>query len=128
MDWIGEPRKFLIWEYTVSHSQLLLRSPREGGYPTRIDVVFKNVDFLSVGTTAVLDRIEEVERAEIERLGGQAAMIALTGGQRGYRLSGPSTDGLVLSGAFAIHEDELESHEPSSLPVWPMRSGRQDAD
>lgn len=128
MGWIGEPRKFQVWEYTVSHSQLLLRSPKEGGYRTRIDVLFKNVDFFRLGTTAVLDRIEEVEGAEVERLGGHVATTALTGDQRGYRLAGPSSDGLVIAGALVIHEDELESHEPSSLPLWPMRSGRQDVD
>src|SRR5688572_5874007 len=31
-------RRFKIWEYTISHSQLLLRSVRDEANPSRVDV------------------------------------------------------------------------------------------
>lgn len=45
------PRKFSVWVYTVSHSQLLLRSTKQyANAATRVDVLFKGVDAMDVPT------------------------------------------------------------------------------
>jgi hypothetical protein len=42
-------RSFAVWAYTVSHSQLLLRTRTAGGQP-RIDVLFKPVEAMKIRT------------------------------------------------------------------------------
>jgi hypothetical protein len=37
------PRRFQLWAQTVSHGQLLFRSPRSSHHPTRVEVLFKPV-------------------------------------------------------------------------------------
>src|SRR5436853_5977710 len=44
-------RHFQIWRYTTSLRQLLLRSTREQGHPTRIDVLFVNVQYVKLPTS-----------------------------------------------------------------------------
>lgn len=39
-------RDFKIWEYHVSHSQLLVRSPRGGSFKKNVDLILKGVDFI----------------------------------------------------------------------------------
>lgn len=36
-------RIFKIWKYNVTHSMLLLRSPKNSEYPTNIDLIFSGV-------------------------------------------------------------------------------------
>ncbi|MCP4966684.1 MAG: hypothetical protein GY926_15845 [bacterium] len=123
MEWLGENRRFQIWEYTVSHGQLLLRSPLEDGHGTRLDILFKDVWFMHLAAASQVEAIEEVGPEEVARLGGALAEEALEGGRRGYRLRGPQGDGLVVAGVVVVNEDRLLHNEPTGLKVWPMRSG-----
>ena len=41
-------RHFQLWDYRVSHRQLLIRSPQSPGISTNIDLVFWAVEMLSV--------------------------------------------------------------------------------
>lgn len=43
-------RTFKLWEYSVSHQQLLLRSPKNDKYSTNIDVVFMGVSYCEIET------------------------------------------------------------------------------
>jgi len=43
-------RQFQLWDYTVSHRQLLLRSPRTPEITTNLDIVFWEVRYVDVGT------------------------------------------------------------------------------
>jgi hypothetical protein len=43
-------RRFQLWSYRVSHSQLLLRSVKDAEHTSRIDVLFKGVDALDLPT------------------------------------------------------------------------------
>lgn len=37
---------FEVWHYTVSHRQLLIRSNKESMFPTRLEILFKDVAFM----------------------------------------------------------------------------------
>jgi len=115
-------RRFQVWEYTVSHAQLLLRSVRDEGNPTRIDLLFKNVGFVALPASFDVDSIEELTD-DHPVLSGALAREALRGDRRGFMLRSRPQDGVVVAGVMVSAEDELESHEPSALPCWPMRSG-----
>ncbi len=43
-------RNFALWDYTVSHAQLLLRSPASSDDPDNIDVVLVGVETLEIPT------------------------------------------------------------------------------
>ncbi len=90
-------RRYKVWEYTVSHSQLLLRSPREDGYPTRIDVLFKGVSFLQLPVWFDIESIDEISPAEVRSIGGEDALKALTHERKGFVLRSPSGDALVVA-------------------------------
>jgi hypothetical protein len=47
MNYQSENRIFQVWDYTVSHGMLLIRSPGEGTQST-IDLVFHGTQFMSV--------------------------------------------------------------------------------
>jgi hypothetical protein len=36
-------RKFKLWDYDVSHRQLLLRSPKSEKFDTNLDIIFLDV-------------------------------------------------------------------------------------
>ncbi|MGO4418233.1 hypothetical protein AB4Z54_05585, partial [Streptomyces sp. MCAF7] len=57
-------REFRIWHYTVSYSQLLLRSINVEGEESRIDVLFSNVGLMCVKSSFETLSIERVEIAE----------------------------------------------------------------
>ena len=57
-------RQFRLWDYSVSHNQMLLRSPRSPEVPTNIDVVFWGVQYLEMPT--MLDGIEMGEATSDE--------------------------------------------------------------
>jgi hypothetical protein len=118
-------RRFQVWEYTVSHAQLLLRSVRDEIHPTRVDVLFKNVGYMALPSAFMVDVIEELSGDQLETLEGLAAG-ALSDGRTAFRLTTAGGDGLAVAGVMVSAEDELESHEPSALPCWPMRSGPAD--
>ena len=41
-------RQFQLWEYSVSHGMLLIRSPKSSNQNTNIDVVFGGVEYISL--------------------------------------------------------------------------------
>jgi hypothetical protein len=41
-------RYFQVWEFRVSHQQLLLRSPHDEQHPLCIDVIFAGVDYFAL--------------------------------------------------------------------------------
>lgn len=43
----GWERSFQVWDFSVSYSRLLLRSLRDSS-PSRVDVLFSNVEFMHV--------------------------------------------------------------------------------
>jgi hypothetical protein len=44
-------RTFQLWDYSVSHARMLLRSAASPGVPTNIDVVFFGVERVEIPTT-----------------------------------------------------------------------------
>lgn len=55
-------RCFRTWEFFVSHSQLLIRSPKRSDSDVNVDIVFRGVEYMSIpgsfGTGAELTLVE----------------------------------------------------------------------
>jgi hypothetical protein len=62
-------RRFCLWDYSVSHKQMLLRSPKSPDLPMNVDIVMWGVEYLDLATTLVevamtAPSVEEFTRAE----------------------------------------------------------------
>ncbi|MGW2306412.1 hypothetical protein [Actinomadura luteofluorescens] len=112
-------RSFTVWAYTVSHSQLLLRTrttERGGVRSSRIDVVFKPVRAMKVRTEysdGLVIRCADQEETEhiyaesgnVEPGVGAHCLILETGNDRDY----------VVAHAVGWAEDMASERDPSAL-------------
>ena len=112
-------RSFQLCDYTVSHSQLLLRSEvgtgaeRGGAYPTRIDILFKPVSVTRIRAVYPDLRIRCATEAERERIrretrgntGDASSFFVLESGHGGFDYVGAST--------IAWHEDQPGDRQAS---------------
>lgn len=104
-------REFQVWQYSVSHSSLLLRSVNVEGFETRIDVLFTAVELMHLRPYCA--RLEISEATSMERgniLDGQLAAelpgtLYLFNGGEGY----------VLARRCSWHEDLGDHHAPSKF-------------
>jgi hypothetical protein len=111
-------RTFQIWEYTVGHGQLLLRSPKADDMPKRIDVLFKNVAAIHLLTTLNSLTISEAnEEDQIDsqlQVGSQILMD-----RKVFLVRSSEFVGYVIAGTVAWHEDEGEYYDPSFFRLRP---------
>lgn len=102
--------KFQWWSYTVSHGQLLLRSPKSAERLTQVDVLFKDVAIVHLPTW--IDRLEVLEGDSPQTLDLQ--------GRKYFVVRGRSSDGYVVAGAVFHDEGDHDYQEPSPLvPAFP---------
>lgn len=119
------PREFLVWLYSVSHSTLLLRAPKTAAAPTRIDVLFKPVSWMSVPSKLGGLEITELPAARAAEVG--ADVTQLTRGKRLFELRTRDGAGLVIAGTFAWHEDDGDYDDPpAQFPVFVPRWNRDE--
>jgi hypothetical protein len=101
-----------MWAFSVSHSRLLLRCVKVGPNDTRVDVLFKAVDY--VGIPTVLDGLS-IQFATWDEVGG-----LLTGSRssdaKPWRVVTAGSAGVVVAGAVFVNEDAGEYYDPS--PLW----------
>lgn len=107
-------RKFQIWKYSASHSQLLLRSGKDDTHKTLIDILFKGVDLIHIPTIFDRFRITEITKAEF-----QALHISLGNSDdlenRYFRVEGDGWQGIIVALAFFWVEEDAEYHDQSRL-------------
>jgi hypothetical protein len=124
MNLLTVERRFSVWEYTVSHSTLLLRSVDADRYQTRIDVMFKPVAALKLPTAmasltvrdAYADEAQSL-RSEVESLA--SATARLTGANHAeYRLfvlDCGGEPGWILASLMVAYEDAEDYSAPSAI-------------
>lgn len=110
-----EGRKFQLWDYWVSHAQLLIRSPYQDERPN-VDLKFMSVSFIDIPSIFSEIKIEKATGEEKEtlqiRLGrdywrGDNVYVLLCEGQRHFVIAA----GLIV-------EENWHTHMKSSL-VYP---------
>jgi hypothetical protein len=116
------PRRFQLWAYSVSHSQLLLRSNRSQEEPTRIDVGFRGVVALKLAwilgdlTLSIADAATQA-RIEAENPGLDFFEKKLFVCQAG------DFAGWVLASTVAVAEDYDSYESPSHVfEPWLLRT------
>ena len=104
-------RSFQIWSFTVSHSQLLLRSVKTAEFPSRIDILFKDVDRINLPVS--------LRGLTVREVSGNAESIGITPplseGSRLFEVESEQFVGYVAAGAMLTHEDQGDYCDPSGL-------------
>ena len=111
-------RDFQLWNYQVSHGMLLLRSPKNSGHPTRVEIAFKNVHAIKL-PTAMRDIAIAVADERSAQLIREEAGVPTDGGEVFLIKGGGGTKGYVIAGIAFGQEDEGHYADPS-----PLLSGR----
>lgn len=109
-------RVFQLWAYTVSMGRLLLRSTKTDESPTRMDIVFQNVEAVHLPALLRGLRVSEADPDESRRV-IEANGLLPDADRTVFAISGSGFTGYVVAGAFVTSEDEGDFNEPSS--AWP---------
>ncbi|MET7380882.1 hypothetical protein ABZT08_19020 [Streptomyces sp. NPDC005526] len=103
-------RYFKVWQYTVGHRRLLLRSSRDRPPDTRIEIYFANVDLMLLRPSYDGLVIRRADDEECEKVGlgygtevKPGHLFVLGGGLRSFVVSAPPQ----------WHEDEGAMDDPS---------------
>ncbi len=106
-DWLA--RTFELWQYSVGHGELLLRSPKSSRCSTRVSILFTNVASLSSPTCfeGLAIRLGDASVVDPRSLG----LLGL-GSRQVYLIAGASWRGYVVAGSVASAEDEAEYNDP----------------
>lgn len=105
-------RRFQVVAYRCSHAQLLLRSAKTPGNPTRIDVLFKDARAFELRAFLSGLAIEESEPSEIADRKAKP-LEAMEYGHKVYLLKSEGWIGYVVGDGVFWHEDEGEFGQPS---------------
>lgn len=104
-----DDRDFQVWEYQVSHGQLLVRSPRSPSRSTNVDIVFLGVEYMSLprslrGGLTVEPATEDDLRGLATPHAGDHAWVLTSGGRRFVVVAGSVTisenDGDIFDSPF----------------------------
>jgi hypothetical protein len=99
-----------MWDYNVTHKQLLLRSPRTSGESDNIDIVFWGVEYVSIPTildAVVLDKVRMNELPEQPVLGDRDSTMTA------FRFGNTTTIGFVLAAGCKVLVNQLEIFDSS---------------
>ena len=110
-------RSFAIWAYCVGHRQLLLRSVCSEQCPTRVDVYFHNVRWMSLPSSFDCLSIKDVGFDQALSFGAKLDEQMSLGSQA-YAFIFDATIGVVVASHLAWHEDEGSYSDPSPLDLW----------
>jgi hypothetical protein len=61
-------RAFQLWEYRVSHQQLLIRSPKTDKFNKNIDVIFRGVKLMDIITSLDEVKFEKPQKNDFQSL------------------------------------------------------------
>jgi hypothetical protein len=112
---LSSERHFQIWQYTVSHSQLLLRANPDRASRKRVEVLFKGVEWLQLPT--VLEGLTVVEDPTNAAIATVTSMMPGNSAPKktAFRLEGANYRGLVVCAAAFVNVDSRSYSEPSGF-------------
>jgi len=110
---INSKRFFQLWSYSVSHSELLLRSTKSAEFPTRIDVFFKGVSALHLPEASNGLSITKASDADIRKLCTLRQSLSFGKDVNVFMVQGADFVGYIAALIALCHEDEGEYYDPS---------------
>jgi len=104
-----DKRAFQLWEYRVSHGQVLVRSPKDPTHHTNIDIAFAGVEYMDLPRYLPELQLDDPTPADVarasERLGKQvdekSVVVLLTGSRRH----------LVVAAAIKVSHSDMDIFE-----------------
>ena len=111
MHTLKSSRTFRVWEYDVSHKQLLLRSPRDGTHSKNIDLVFVGVEYLDLPTSLHGVTIGTAVDTDVGR--ARDALGKPVGTNEVFVLESGRRRCLVVAASGRIEENDLDLFETS---------------
>lgn len=105
MNGIDESRAFRLWDYSVSHSSLLIRSPKDSANPTNVDLVFVGVEYVRLPVTLGRFSVSTASASDVARELGKSPSH---GSAKGYRLQIGERDGFIIAAGFSVSEHDNE--------------------
>ncbi len=112
---INSERRFQVWGYTVSHSELLLRSVKSEEFRTRIDVFLKGVKEFHLPTIFDGLLVKEATAEDFEQMSILCDAVSLRHGA--FVFKGNKFVGYVIAFGIWCHEDQGEYYDPSFFPT-----------
>lgn len=104
-------RNFRLWDFRVSHDQLLLRSPKNAETPKNLDVAFVGVEYIELPTRMRELRIEEPEVDDHVR--AEQALGRPVPHTQVFVIQTDDRRHIVVAAAVRFFENELDIFESS---------------
>jgi len=104
-------RTFKLWEYRVSHDQLLLRSPKTEEMPTNIDIAFVGVKYLDLPTQLANLELVATEDADLAR--AKEALATIERESEVFVIQAATRRHIVVAVAMHTFENSLDIFESS---------------
>ncbi len=104
-------RSFRLWEFQVSHGQLLLRSPKSESESQNLDIVFAGVEYIELPTKMETVTLTEPSAEERERAAdalGKSVPV-----ERVFIIESNERRFLVVAAAMVVEENDLDLFESS---------------
>lgn len=101
-------RLFKLWDYSVSHQQLLIRSPMTPDIPTNIDLLFWGVKSLNVETVL---RGVEVACTDDCSINSEQLTKFLKNGCKVFLIQSGGSSMIVVASGFRALENKLDIFE-----------------
>jgi hypothetical protein len=109
-------RTFKLWDYRVSHNQLLLRSPKTEAMPTNIDIAFVGVEYLDLPTQLTNLVLVPAESADLDRANEVLGKVGLE--SEVFVIQAANRRHIVVAVAMKILENDLDIFESSLEKFW----------
>jgi hypothetical protein len=110
---LSSKRRFQVWRYTVSHSQLLLRANPDPSSQERIEVLFKGVDWFQL--PSVLDGLTVIEDPGNAAFASVSTMPPVDPSSRTFRLEGLNYRGVIVCVGAFVNVDTRSYSDPSAF-------------
>jgi hypothetical protein len=104
-------RTFRLWDYNVSHGQLLLRSPKSQEHRRNLDLIFIGVDYAALSST--LAGLSVVQSTPDERHRLSAVLGRVVEAHETYVLICGSHRHVICAAGFALNENDLDFMDSS---------------
>lgn len=107
-------RFFTVFDFNVSHSQLLLRSQKSEGIQNNIDIIFFGVRFLHIPSSIWGISVEDVtnDPATLNELGNCLDQTGFPAAKV-FAIKTKNVQYYVIGGFFKVYQNQLEFHETS---------------
>lgn len=104
-------RRFRLWDYNVSHKQMLLRSPKSPEAGDNLDIVFWGVEYLGLATS--LDGVKLAPASTEDHASAEWALGKTLDPSRVYCLISGDQHFIVVAAGFKVLRNDLDIFDSS---------------